>query len=273
MIGSLAAAATLAAGHGGAMDGQRWDVEGYRRFADFVPELGRPLLALLAPRPGERVLDLGCGDGALTAEIAAAGSRVTGIDSAPQMVAAARRRGLDAREMDAAALTFERAFDAIFSNAVLHWVADIDATLAGVARALRPGGRFVGEFGGHGNVAAIRVALAAVLKARGAAPVTAWFYPTPQQWRRRLQAAGFAVRSVELLPRPTPLPAGMAGWLETFAGRSFAALPPGERLAARDEALALLAPVLRDSDGHWSADYMRLRFAARLERAEGPPPS
>ena len=136
-----------------------------------------------------------------------------------------------------------------------------------------PGGRFVGEFGGHGNVAAIRVALAAVLKARGAAPVATWFYPTPQQWRCRLQAAGFAVRSVELLPRPTPLPAGMAGWLETFAGRSFAALPPGERLAARDEALALLAPVLRDGDGHWSADYMRLRFAARLERAEGSPPS
>ena len=257
----------------GAMDGQRWDVEGYRRFADFVPALGRPLLALLAPRPGERVLDLGCGDGALTAEIAAAGSRVTGIDSAPQMVAAARRRGLDAREMDAAALTFERAFDAVFSNAVLHWVADIDAALAGVARALRPGGRFVGEFGGHGNVAAIRVALAAVLKARGVAPVATWFYPTPRQWHRRLQAAGFAVRSVELLPRPTPLPAGMAGWLETFAGRSFAALPPGERRAARDEALALLAPVLRDGDGHWSADYMRLRFAARLERAEGSPPA
>lgn len=255
------------------MDGQRWDVEGYRRFADFVPVLGRPLLALLAPRPGERVLDLGCGDGALTAEIAAAGSSVTGIDSAPQMVAAARRRGLDAREMDATALTFERAFDAVFSNAVLHWVADIDAALAGVARALRPGGRFVGEFGGHGNVAAIRVALAAVLKARGAAPVATWFHPTPQQWRRRLQAAGFAVQSAELLARPTPLPAGMAGWLETFAGRSFATLPPGERLAARDEVLALLAPVLRDGDGLWSADYMRLRFAARLEGAAGSPPA
>ena len=245
------------------MDGQRWDVEGYRRFADFVPVLGRPLLALLAPRPGERVLDLGCGDGALTAEIAAAGCAVVGIDSAPQMVAAARQRGLDAREMDATALTFAGEFDAVFSNAVLHWVADIDAALAGVVRALKPGGRFVGEFGGHGNVAAIRVALAAVLKARGRAPVQAWFYPTPQQWRRRLAAAGLLADKVELLPRPTPLPAGMAGWLETFAGRSFAALPPGERQAARDEALALLAPVLRDGDGLWSADYMRLRFVAR----------
>ena len=250
------------------MDGQRWDVEGYRRFADFVPALGRPLLALLAPRPGERVLDLGCGDGALTAEIAAAGCAVVGIDSAPQMVAAARRRGLDARKMDATALTFAGEFDAVFSNAVLHWVADIDAALAGVVRALKPGGRFVGEFGGHGNVAAIRVALAAVLKARGRVPVQAWFYPTPQQWRRRLAAAGLLADKVELLPRPTPLPAGMAGWLETFAGRSFAALPPCEWQAARDEALALLAPVLRDGDGLWSADYMRLRFVAR-RRGEG----
>ena len=247
------------------MDGQRWDAESYRRFADFVPALGRPLLALLAPRPGERVLDLGCGDGALTAEIAAAGCAVVGIDSAPQMVAAARQRGLDAREMDATALTFAGEFDAVFSNAVLHWVADIDAALAGVVRALKPGGRFVGEFGGHGNVAAIRVALAAVLKARGAAPVQAWFYPTPQQWRRRLAAAGLRADKVELLARPTPLPAGMAGWLETFAGRSFAALAPGERQAARDEVLALLAPVLRDGDGLWSADYMRLRFVARRQ--------
>ena len=247
------------------MDGQRWDAESYRRFADFVPALGRPLLALLAPRPGERVLDLGCGDGTLTAEIAAAGCAVVGIDSAPQMVAAARQRGLDAREMDATALTFAGEFDAVFSNAVLHWVADIDATLTGVARALKPGGRFVGEFGGHGNVAAIRVALAAVLQARGAAPVQAWFYPTPQQWRRRLAAAGLRADKVELLARPTPLPAGMAGWLETFAGRSFAALAPGERQAARDEVLALLAPVLRDGDGLWSADYMRLRFVARRQ--------
>ena len=246
------------------MSAQTWNASGYQRHAGFVPKLGRPALDLLAPQPGERILDLGCGDGALTAEIAAAGAKAVGVDPAPDMVRAARARGLDARQGDALHLTFEAEFDAVFSNAVLHWVRDADAAIAGVWRALRPGGRFVGEFGGHGNVAAIVTALHAVLKARGVAigEVHPWFYPTPAAYRTRLEAAGFEVAEIALVPRPTPLPTGMAGWLDTFAGPFYAALPEGERAAARAETVELLRPALCDAEGKWTADYVRLRFAA-----------
>ena len=241
-----------------------WDAQGYQNNAGFVPVLGRPVLELLKPEPGEHVLDLGCGDGALTQELAAAGCRVVAVDSSPEMVAAALARGLDAQVMDATALTFDGAFDAVFTNAVLHWVRDPDAAIAGVARALKPGGRFVGEFGGHGNIAAVVTALAAVLERRGVdiTSVNPWFYPTPDAYRARLEKGGFFVTSIALIPRPTPLPTGMKGWLETFAGLFFAALPEGDRDAARDEVLDLLRHSLRDDAGNWHADYVRLRFSA-----------
>jgi len=178
---------------------------------------------LLQPQPGERILDLGCGDGVLTEKLLALGAHVVAIDSAPDMIAAARQRGLDAQIMDARAITFENEFDAVFSNAVLHWVKDDpDAPIAGAFRALKPGGRFVGELGGHGNVAAITVALLAALERRGIANATAmipWYYPTVDEYAARLRRAGFAPQSVQLIPRPTPLPTGMRGWLETFATR------------------------------------------------------
>ena len=245
---------------------QSWNADDYRANAAFVPELGRPVLELLDPRPGERVLDLGCGDGTLTAELVAAGCTVVGVDSADDMVRAARRRGIDARVMGAASLAFREEFDAVFSNAVLHWVSRADDAVAGVARALRPGGRFVGEFGGHGNVAAVVTALAAVLDRRGvdAARINPWFYPSPDDYRRRLENAGFEVAGIELIPRPTPLPTGIAGWLATFAGVFFESLPVGERDGARDETVRFLRHSLCDTEGNWTADYVRLRFSARL---------
>ncbi len=246
--------------------GQSWNAKAYRVNAGFVPVLGRCVAMLLAPRSDERILDLGCGDGALTREIVEAGCEVVGVDQSRAMVDAACDRGIDARVMDATQLAFESEFDAVFSNAVLHWVLDADAAIAGVARALKRGGRFVGEFGGHGNMAAVVTALAAVLTGRGVeiAAVNPWFYPTPDDYRSRLEAAGFSVDSIALIPRPTPLATGMKGWLETFAGPFFSALPAGEREAARDETIDLLRHSLCDGEGNWTADYVRLRFAARL---------
>ncbi len=246
---------------------QVWRAADYARNARFVSELGRPLLAMLDPRPGERILDLGCGDGALTAEIAAAGARVLGVDHAPDMIRAARERGLEAELVDAFALPYVRRFDAVFSNAAIHWMKrDPEAVVAGVARALVPGGRFVGEFGGFGNVAAIVTALLAVLARRGidGEAVLPWYFPTPTAWGRLLEARGFEIVEIALVPRPTPLPTGMEGWLETFAGPLFAALPEDARAEARNEAIALLRPSLCDEQGGWIADYVRLRFAARL---------
>jgi trans-aconitate methyltransferase len=242
-----------------------WDPDSYRRNAGFVPELGAPVLNLLAPRPGERVLDLGCGEGLLTARLLDAGCEVVAMDSSPEQVAAARARGLDARVGDAARLTFDREFDAVFSNAALHWVTDHDALLEGVHAALRPGGRFVAEFGGHGNVATIRVALGAVLGRRGldARALDPWYFPCAEEYRTRLETAGFELDSITLFARPTPLPTGVQGWLSTFAQPFFSALPEAERAAALEELLALTAPVLCDRFGRTSADYVRLRFAAR----------
>ena len=248
--------------------GQAWTADSYARNARFVADLGAPVLALLAPRAGERILDLGCGDGALTAQIAAAGARVVGCDASPDLLAAARARGLDARHADGHALPFEAEFDAVFSNAALHWMSrDPAAVVAGVRRALRPGGRFVGEFGGHGNVAAVVTALLAALAARGVdgAPAFPWYFPTAGEYRTLLETEGFTVESIALVPRPTPLPTGLKGWLETFAQPFTRQLPEEERAPALAQTERLLAPSLRDAAGAWTADYVRLRFAARLD--------
>jgi len=245
---------------------QSWSAEGYARNARFVADLGQPVLELLAPKPGERILDLGCGDGALTVKLAQAGATVVGADSSAELVAAARALGLDARIADGQALAFEAEFDAVFSNAALHWMRNADAVIAGVRRALRPGGRFVGEFGGHGNVAAIVTALVAALNARGldGAARVPWFFPTPAEYAAKLEAQGFRVDSIGLVPRPTPLPTGMRGWLDTFANPLLDGVDAAARGPILDEVEALLAPSLRDRSGNWSADYVRLRFAATL---------
>lgn len=243
---------------------QDWSADRYARNARFVAELGAPVLALLSPQPGERVLDLGCGDGALTLKIAEAGADVLGLDAGPDMVQAARALGLKAQVADGQAFDVGAGFDAVFSNAALHWMPDQRAVFDCVFRALRPGGRFVAEMGGFGNVAAIRTAL------RGAyeivtglpAPDDQKVFPSPAGHRALLEAAGFEVTDIDLIPRPTPLPTGMAGWLATFSGRYTAGLPDDQAKALRAKAEELVQPCLRDEQSGWYADYMRLRFRA-----------
>lgn len=251
------------------MSTQTWNPSRYAANAAFVPALGQPVLELLQPRSGERILDLGCGDGILTQKLAATGAEVVGVDSSPEMVAAARQRGLDARVMDATKLTFEHEFDAVFSNAALHWIKDApDAAIASAYRALRRPGRFVGEMGGHGCVAAVVLALIVGLEKRGiknAASLCPWYFPTVDDYSSRLERAGFVAESVQLIPRPTPLPSGMRGWLETFANPFCAALPEAEREDYLEEGTQLLRSVLSDEKGRWTADYMRLRFIARKQ--------
>jgi len=246
--------------------GQEWSARRYAETAHFVPALGAPVLDLLAPSAGERILDLGCGDGVLTEKIAAAGATVVAVDAAPEMVAAARVRGIDARVMPGQNLTFDGEFDAIFSNAALHWMRPPEAVLAGVRRALRPGGRFVGEMGGHNNTAAIIVALSAVFGRRGldAHRLSPWYFPSAAAYRSKLGEAGFAVQEIRIIPRPTMLPTSIEAWLETFAGAFFGALPERDRSRARAEVADLLRPVLMDETATWIADYVRLRFCATL---------
>ncbi len=247
---------------------QEWDPAAYARNAAFVAELGQPLVALLAPRAGERVLDLGCGDGRLTLALREAGCAVVAVDSSASQVEAARRRGLDARVMDGEALDFDGAFDAVFSNAALHWMKRPDLVLQGVSRSLRPGGRFVGELGAAGNVQTIVDALSAALRRRrlAFADFDPWYYPTGPEYRARLEVAGFAVMSLEVFARPTPLPGDITAWLETFAGAFRSASPGEEGAVFFGELREALAPRLRKPDGTWWVDYVRLRFHATKPR-------
>jgi trans-aconitate methyltransferase len=245
---------------------QHWSARRYAETAHFVPELGAPVLELLAPRAGERILDLGCGDGVLTEKIVAAGAEVVAVDAAPDMVASARARGIDARVMLGQNLTFDREFDAVFSNAALHWMRPPEAVLAGVRRALKEGGRLTGEMGGHNNTAAILVALSAVLARRGldAHRLSPWYFPSAAAYREKLEAAGFTVEDIRIVPRPTTLPTSIEPWLDTFGEAFFGALPEPDRTPARAEVADLLRPVLVDETGTWIADYVRLRFRATL---------
>lgn len=245
---------------------QHWSAQRYADVAHFVPTLGAPVLDLLAPQAGECILDLGCGDGLLTEKIAHAGATVVAVDAAPDMVAAAKARGLDARVIPGQSLVFEHEFDAVFSNAALHWMRPPEAVLAGVHRALKPGGRFVAEMGGHNNTAAIIVALSAALGRRGldAHRLSPWYFPSAEAYRAKLEAAGFTVEEIAIVPRPTLLSTGIEPWLDTFCEDFLGAVPPSDRARTRTEVVELLRPVLVTEDGRWIADYVRLRFRATL---------
>jgi trans-aconitate methyltransferase len=246
---------------------QTWDPQAYEKNGAFVHGLAGGVLEWLNAQSGERVLDLGCGDGQLTERLVATGARVQGVDASPQMVAAARGRGLEADQANAESLPYaDAAFDAVFSNAALHWVRNQDAMLAQVHRVLRPGGRFVAEMGGHGNIAAIRVALIAVLARHGHANLEdeVNYYPTPEAYTRRLESHGFGVEQIALIPRPTRLaPGGMSEWLRTFRRGVLDRIPDGLSELVVEETTGLLARSLRDEEGNWVADYVRLRFVAR----------
>ncbi len=248
---------------------QTWDPERYARYARFVTDLGMPVVHLLAPRPGERILDLGCGDGVLAAKLAEMGCKVIGVDASEMQVAAARKLGVDARVMAGEALQFRDEFDAVFSNAALHWMRRPEEVIAGVWHALRRGGRFVAEMGGHGNVEMIQAALVDALDRRGinGESFVPWFFPTIEDYSARLRKAGFVVSYISLFPRPTPLPGDVTSWLESFAEDFLSALPAAERPAYIEAVREALGPKLCDANGNWTADYVRLRFAAQKPRA------
>jgi SAM-dependent methyltransferase len=251
----------------------QWSPSDYANNAAFVPALGAAALEMLAPQPGELILDLGCGDGALTRKIMDSGARVIGLDASEAMVEAARARGVDAFVADAQALNLDEQaarfgeFDAAFSNAALHWMLDPDAVASGVFAMLKPGGRFVGEMGGEGNIATLRGGIRAELSERGydlPADDPQW-YPSCEEFVRLYACAGFTRIQAQLIPRPTPLPAGVAAWVKTFRAGwlEVAGVPEGARDEVAAAVEARLAPQLRQPDGGWVADYVRLRFTMR----------
>jgi SAM-dependent methyltransferase len=216
-------------------------------------------LDLLDPKQGERILDVGCGDGVLTKRIAERGATVTGIDNSLDMIRAAHANGVDALVVDSADMHFDREFDAAFSNAALHWMLDKNAVAAGIFRALKPGGRFAGEMGGAGNLKMLREALDEELVIRGYAPpveASNW-YASADDFANVYEAAGFDHIDARLIDRPTPLEYGIAAWVTTFreGWLDRAGVPEEER----GEIGAAVADRLQSS----VADYVRLRFIMR----------
>ena len=244
---------------------QAWQPKDYAANARFVSDLAGAVLEWLDPKPGEHILDLGCGDGALTLKLMEVGAHVVGVEASDKFVETAIESGVDARLMNGEALEFDRTFDAVFSNAALHWMTRPEAVLDGVERALKPGGRFVAEFGGFGNVAAIATALRAVAERRnGDTSLTApWFFPSPEEYSALLTARGFEVDRIGLYPRPTPLKTGMGPWLKTFRTPFFEQFGD-EAEAVVEEVVDLLKHALCDAHGNWMADYVRLRVEAHL---------
>jgi len=237
----------------------QWDAADYARVGGFVPALGQAALDLLDPQPGEAILDVGCGDGTLSEKILERGASVVGIDNSLSMVGAARSRGLDARLMDAAQLKFGEAFDAVFSNATLHWVLDKERAARAIWFALKPGGRFAGEMGGEGNLAHLRQALDDELVERGFGPPTfaANWYPSVDEFVALYEAAGFRDIDARLIERPTALDHGVAAWVLTFRAGWL------DRAGVPDAERTTIADAVAERVGTNIADYVRLRFIMR----------
>jgi trans-aconitate 2-methyltransferase len=246
-----------------------WDPSLYQGRHSYVWRLAEGLIDLLAPEAGERILDLGCGTGELTAKIAERGAVVIGVDNSTVMLDKARAQHPHLRfeQADATGFRFPEPFDAVFSNACLHWVRDAEAAVRAIAAALRPGGRFVAEFGGAGNCREIVVAVRAALGKLGRAPPPdwlPWYFPSVGEYASLLERHGLAVAFAELFDRPTELEggdAGLRGWMEMFGGPLLAHVPADQRPAVVDEAQERCRRLLF-RDGKWFADYRRLRVKA-----------
>lgn len=245
----------------------KWNAGLYDEEHEFVSKYGTGLIEVLNPKAGEKILDVGCGTGDLAHQLFMTGCVVTGIDASENMIKKAREKFPDIRFIcaDAGSFGAHEKFDAVFSNAVLHWIKDQDPVLKNIYIHLRPGGRFVAELGAKGNVEKIRNALKNSLTAHGfvaQASITNWYFPSVAEYAGKLEQQGFFIRFIECYDRPTVLQStakGIVGWLEMFGGSFFR----GVEEVAKNEILYEVQNQLSEDlykDGTWVADYRRLRF-------------
>ncbi len=241
-----------------------WKTQDYTLHANFVSALAQEVMQDLAPQRGEKILDIGCGDGELGAFIMEQGATVLGIDSSSSFVEAARSRGVNTRIEDAQNIQFEDEFDAVFSNAALHWMPRQQQLITRVFHALKPGGRFVVEMGGDGNISLICRSLTEILAENGIdfAARNPWVFPTPDEQRKRLEKVGFNVIKCSLRKRPTPLPTNVRGWFDTFCNEILFDLSDTDRGEILSSMVERLRPLICASDGTWTVDYVRLNFVA-----------
>ncbi|HMF75743.1 MAG TPA: methyltransferase domain-containing protein [Bryobacteraceae bacterium] len=244
-----------------------WDTELYEARHGFVWTYGEDLVSILKPLAGERILDLGCGPGQLTDQIAKSGAEVVGLDASLDMIGQARQNfpKLKFVLQDAAAMKFEDEFDAVFSNAALHWMLDAEGVLRAVAKALRKGGRFVAEMGGKGNIQTIEEAIRRIVAPyySGEIPARRTYFPAIGEYASLMEACGLETQMAQLFDRPTPLEGeqGMANWIRGFKWYYFESLPNAPREQALREVVEELQPALCTQQG-WHADYRRLRVTS-----------
>jgi trans-aconitate methyltransferase len=243
-----------------------WDSALYDDKHRFIPTIGEEMISLLAPQAGERILDLGCGTGHLTQKIASYGAIVTGIDNAASMIEQAHRNysELDFRVANGEAFEFDESFDAVFSNAALHWMKNADAVAGRIERALKPAGRLVAEFGAKDNIKKIYGALIDAIDAAGyPPPISPWYFPSIGEYASLLEKHSFFVDYAAHFARPTPLEGedGMRNWLAMFANGILKTLPADVQNAVAEDTVNRLRPELYHN-GVWTADYMRIRIIA-----------
>ncbi|SDC04636.1 Ubiquinone/menaquinone biosynthesis C-methylase UbiE [Paenibacillus sp. UNCCL117] len=254
---------------------QQWNAQHYDQQIHFVSELGKGVVALLDPQPGERILDLGCGTGDLAEEISRSGAECAGIDYSQEMIDQAKVKypKLTFRQADGEAFRLqpgEQPYDAVFSNAALHWMKRPERVAESVWLALKPGGRFVAEFGGSGNVQTIVQAICQEVEAYGIdwRARYPWYFPTIGEYASVLERQGFEVGYAQLYDRPTRLSDGEQGmrhWLNAFAGVFLEGLGPKNREEVIERCIRTMRPTLHNGE-YWEADYRRIRIQA-IKRA------
>ena len=240
-----------------------WDAPSYKEHAQFVSYLALPVVDLLAPKDDELILDLGCGDGSLAKEIENLGAKVIGVDRSANMVKACKTRGVESYALCATQLPYKDKFDAVFSNAVLHWIDDPKLVLEKIHRSLKDQGRFIAKFGGEGNIKFLTQAMQTVFENHPEfGPFeNPWYFPSSQEYKKHLEEQGFEVHTIELIKRPTKID-DIANWLNIFANGIIAHLSPTQQIQFKQEVRTLLKSQLYTKEDGWVADYVRLRLKA-----------
>lgn len=246
------------------MSQQNWNASEYIKHASFVPTMANDVVGLLNPEEGESILDVGCGNGELTQILKEKGCSVIGVDSSPNMIDMAKNRGIESYVMDGHNIPYQNKFDAVFSNAALHWLTQPEKVIKGAYLALKENGRFVAEFGGKGNIAALLKAMKEVFEENtdfGQFDMP-WFFPSVEEYQWLLEEAGFHVKYIELIARPTPLKSGVEKWMEIFAEGITSHLSQEQKTVFLRSVKGKLFSVLYTEQSGWVVDYVRLRFEA-----------
>ncbi len=244
-----------------------WNANNYNKHADFVSILATPVVELLNPQKDEKILDLGCGDGTLAIDIEKVGAKVVAVDLSEDMVKKTNEKGIEAYVMSATELNFQNEFDAVFSNAVLHWVKEPEIALEKIYNALKDEGRFIAEFGGYGNIKHLTDAMQTVFDRHPEYGEfnNPWYFPKEEEYKQLLQKSGFEVTYIEIIPRPTKID-DISNWLNIFANGIVSHLEKEQQINFNKEVRAILKPIIYSQKDGWVADYVRLRLRAEKRR-------